>query len=353
MRAFTLLITTICAGLPLAGCSSSSTSPSATSGAAKADAALAARIADHAKKFRAQSNALNVEHTISDLNAKGGPVTESEGNGGASPSTPTSPQVAPSAVNTGSAGASTALLTSGDKRSFAALASRLGGSSGIAVTRLGPGGRIIVTGALRSGVAWSTMKMGVAAATFAAGQPDASTQALLTRAMTASDNAAAEQLWAKLGPPSTAGQKVTAQLRLMGDQATQVQTQVTRAGFTSFGQSVWSLKDQVRFTSALPCTSQGRSLLGLMGQVVSGQRWGLGSAGVQAQFKGGWGPGTSGGYLVRQTGILTVQGRPIAVSIGTLPPDGSFDTGTRNLTQIASWFVSHVNASRAPKKVTC
>ena len=98
---------------------------------------------------------------------------------------------------------------------------------------------------------------------------------------------------------------------------------------------------------------RGKAVLSLMRQVISSQRWGLGSAGVPAAFKGGWGPGASGDYLVRQTGVLTVGDRPIAVSIATLPADGSFDTGTRNLTKIASWLTSHVNATRAPKAIVC
>jgi hypothetical protein len=208
----------------------------------------------------------------------------------------------------------------------------MGGSSGIAVKRAGLGGQVTAAGGLRSGVAWSTMKTGVAAASIAAGT---SQQALLTRAITVSDNAAAEQLWSSLGSPDQAGARVNEQLRAAGDERTRVQTQVVRQGFSAFGQTEWALTDQARFTAGLTCTAPGKRIVELMSQVVPGQRWGLGSAGVPAVFKGGWGPGDGGGYLVRQMGILTIDERPIAVSIATLPADGSFDSGTRNLTQIA------------------
>ena len=45
-------------------------------------------------------------------------------------------------------------------------------------------------------------------------------------------------------------------------------------------------------------------VLQLMGEVVRGQRWGLGTSGVSSRFKGGWGPGPDGRYVVRQFGLL-------------------------------------------------
>ena len=56
-----------------------------------------------------------------------------------------------------------------------------------------------------------------------------------------------------------------------------------------------------------------------------------------------------GRYLVRQMGIVRLaNGRPLAASIATLPGDGSFETGTANLTQIARWLIAHVDASSVP-----
>jgi hypothetical protein len=94
-----------------------------------------------------------------------------------------------------------------------------------------------------------------------------------------------------------------------------------------------------------------------MNQVVSGQRWGLGSARVDAQFKGGWGPGVepgaAGGYLDRQMGVITIAGRPLAVTIANLPANGSHGAGTSALTAIARWLVAHANVSRLPRTPRC
>jgi hypothetical protein len=86
-----------------------------------------------------------------------------------------------------------------------------------------------------------------------------------------------------------------------------------------------------------------------MDQIVPEQRWGLGSLGASTQFKGGWGPGLDGGYLVRQMGILRLSnGRLLAVSMMTTAPNGSFGTATSNLSQLARWVVEHVDAGAVP-----
>jgi hypothetical protein len=194
-------------------------------------------------------------------------------------------------------------------------------------------------------VGWSTVKVPLAVAVVAnaQGQPGAGAMSLMRRAITASDNAAAEQLWSSLGVPPTAASRVQSVLRSAGDTQTRVQSQRVRPGFTAFGQTTWSLSNQARFAAALPCLKYGHSVLSLMGQVESGQRWGIGAVGVPAQFKGGWGPGPGGGYLVRQMGIVTLpDGSRIALSIASQPADGRFETGTANLTSLARWAVAHV-----------
>jgi hypothetical protein len=105
----------------------------------------------------------------------------------------------------------------------------------------------------------------------------------------------------------------------------------------------------------MACTNAGAQVLGLMSQVVAGQRWGLGSTGDEAQFKGGWGPGVTpgngDGWLDRQMGVLTIKGKPIAVAIATTAHDHA--TGTRNLTTIARWVASHVDVKHAPRRPAC
>jgi hypothetical protein len=249
------------------------------------------------------------------------------------------------------------ILSVADRASFARLASSLGGVEGLAVSGVGRGQAVERVGSLRSAIAWSTSKVPVAMAVLAAGQ-GAAHRSDLTQAITASDNAAALRLWSALGGGDAAAQAADAQLRAAGDTATQVESQALRgSAYTSFGQTVWSLADQTRFTAGMACSDAGAAVLGLMGDTVAGQRWGLGSAGVPAQLKGGWGPGSqpgvSGGYLDRQMGVVTVGGRRLAVAIATAPSDGSHATGTGNLTAIARWLVAHADAKAVPRSAAC
>jgi beta-lactamase class A len=249
------------------------------------------------------------------------------------------------------------ILSAADRASFERLAASLGGQSGLAVSGLGVGESVERVGALRSVVAWSTAKIPVAMAVIAGGGAGAQ-QTDLTSAVTASDNTAALRLWASLGGGQDAASAVDGQLRQAGDTHTHVESRALRgSGYTPFGQTAWALSDQARFTAGLPCTEAGTQVLALMDHVVAGQRWGLGSAGVDAQFKGGWGPGSQpgsgSGYLDRQMGVMTIHGKPLAVAIATLPADGSHEAGTRNLTAIARWLVGHADVRRLPARATC
>ncbi len=235
------------------------------------------------------------------------------------------------------------IFTAADRSSFTTLAARLGGSSGIAVAPVGRRTAVDELGALRAGPAWSTIKTAIAATVLGRGGGRPGTQGLLRRAITESDNAAAQALWSSLGAPAAAGAAVARTLAAAGDTATSVETRVLRPGFSSFGQTSWSLAGQARFTAGLPCLASGRPVLALMGEVVSGQRWGLGSSGLPARFKGGWGPDPRGRYLVRQLGVLTLpDDRTVAVTLASMPADGSFATGTQDLTELARWVAPRI-----------
>lgn len=244
------------------------------------------------------------------------------------------------------------LLTAADRASFTRLAATLPGAEGVAVSAVGPGQRVYRAGPLRSGVAWSTAKVPVAMAALEAG---AGSRADVTKAITASDNAAAERLWRALGAGTAAAAATDAQLRAAGDTRTRTQPEVLRPGFTAFGQTDWRLTDQARFMAGMRCTDTGPDVLTLMGRVVPGQRWGLGTTGTSAQFKGGWGPGIrpgqGGGWLDRQMGIIGVGGKPIAVAIATTA--GDHGTGTQSLTAIARWVKRSVDARSAPRSADC
>jgi hypothetical protein len=85
-----------------------------------------------------------------------------------------------------------------------------------------------------------------------------------------------------------------------------------------------------------------RFVLDLMGQVTS-DTWGLGSAGVEALWKGGWGPGVDGSYLVRQMGEIRVQGRRFVVTVAAIADDGTFVSGQALATAAARRLAGSVS----------
>jgi hypothetical protein len=171
----------------------------------------------------------------------------------------------------------------------------------------------------------------------------------MVEALTVSDNPAAEALWSSLGSPDVAAAAVERVLASAGDTSTRVETRVVRQGFTPFGQTPWSLAAQVQLMAALPELPYSGPIRELMRRVVPEQRWGIGALGEGAELKGGWGPGTDGGHLVRQMGIVSLSGgRPLAVALATIPADGTEASGIANLDRIAHWLGRCEAARRRP-----
>ena len=224
---------------------------------------------------------------------------------------------------------------------FARLETKLHAVAGIAVSAVGNGQAPIMLGDWEHGPAWSTIKVPLIIAALRQENPPTVTDAM-TAAITESDNAAAESIWASLGDPVTAARKVEAVLRQTGDSTT-VQSQKVRPEFTAFGQTDWSLTDQARFTSVAVCDSANAPVFALMGRVQPDQRWGIGTV-PGAQFKGGWGPSLTGSYLVRQLGVLPAPNGRIAVALAAQPASGKFDDGTAALDEMASWLTAHLGA---------
>jgi hypothetical protein len=223
----------------------------------------------------------------------------------------------------------------------------LPGAVGIAYAPVGNATRVTSLGELSAGVAWSTMKVPVAIAAVDAadGSPSVQTRKLMVAAITRSDNAAAEALWEGLGTPAVAARRTQAILRASGDGSTVVQSQRVRAGFTAFGQTHWTLQRQAGFAATLPCGPGSASVLALMRQITTEQRWGLGSLATNPAFKGGWGPDVDGAYVVRQMGVLSLSdGTRIGVALAAKPADGSFSTGTRYLGELAKWLANNVRS---------
>ncbi|WP_297006724.1 serine hydrolase [uncultured Corynebacterium sp.] len=213
-------------------------------------------------------------------------------------------------------------------------------------------GTVVTAGDLGTTVAWSTSKVPVAVAALRAvddgsSLSDAATvHSNVTAAITASDNAAAQALWDSLGDPATAGQKVERVLREGGDATTTVQTRVVREGFTSFGQTLWPTADQVRFAAGLSCLSGAQPVLTAMGQIAAGQDYGLGHL-PGARYKGGWGPATSGGYQVRQFGLVPgADGTLVPVAVAVTSPDGSYESGSAALSEIVDQLGATLGSAR-------
>lgn len=235
-----------------------------------------------------------------------------------------------------------------DASSFAELEAELGGQIGAAIGS--PGSTPPQSfGSLQSGSAWSTSKVPIALRVLRdVGGPSglSTTQAEeIRRALTLSDNEAAAALFAYLerehGGLSGASVAVGEVLREAGDNTTQISTH-GRDGFSSYGQTDWSLVNQQIFMSKLAADCIGTPasreyVLKLMGE-VSSDTWGLGSSGLPARWKGGWGPGVDGRYLVRQMGILYVGSREAVVTLAAIPSNGQFETAEAMATSIAQWL---------------
>jgi hypothetical protein len=212
--------------------------------------------------------------------------------------------------------------------SFQELSGSVPASIGVAIASA-DGGPVAAHGDWSDGVAWSTIKVPLAVAALRAGvaHPDQ-----LVAAITRSDNAAAEELWSQLGDP--AASLVQSVLREAGDPVSVVESHRLRAEYTPFGQTRWSLADQARFAAGLSRVSGASHIIGLMGALSVDHRWGLAAKGFAA--KGGWGPGLTDGYLVRQFAIVSgTVGVAVAAEVG----EGGYQAGVDAINSVADWIV--------------
>lgn len=245
-----------------------------------------------------------------------------------------------------------------------ALLSRLPGTSGLVVGAPGSGAPDLGGGAFSTGDAWSTIKVPIAERVLAdSGGPGGLTPAQadeIARAITLSDNDAAASLFAGLeqshGGLSGASAAVGEMLQQAGDGETVISTQ-GRDGYSTYGQTDWSLANQFKYMAALAggCISDTASrsyLLGQMASVGGSDTFGLGASGFPAKWKGGWGPGNDGKYLVRQMGVMEVDGKKVVVAMAAIADDGSFETGQTMLSQIARWTAARL-ASQVSAPTGC
>jgi hypothetical protein len=287
----------------------------------------------------------------------------------------TSRRPAPAPANEGTpaparAASSAGLVSERSRRSFDAFASSLGGRVGLAVAPLGEG-PIERLGSLQAGHAWSTMKVPVLTTLLVDiehGEARLSSRESedAALALEQSDNAAAEALFGELkvihGGLVPASEAVQETLRVAGDGSTRVNTAPNSGGFTTWGQTIWSTTGEVEFYRALAggCLLRPRDtayVLHLMRNVISSQRWGAGEAGYPAAlplaFKAGWGPESSGGYLVRQTAIVGSGRDGYVLSVIALPAGGSFAEGVSMVTALARWARRALPSQVSAPPATC
>ena len=195
--------------------------------------------------------------------------------------------------------------------------------TGIAVAG---GGEVVSAGVTQPVAAWSTAKVPLAIAAERAGVADPE---VVSRAITFSDNAAADTLWTSLGGGQQAAQATQDIIKTATVPATP-----PREGFSAFGQTQWSVADQAEFAASLGCLNGAEPVLAAMGVTDPAQAYGLSTL-EGALKKGGWGPGTDGGYEARQMGLVTLSGKTVAVAIYAKAPAGDYGQAQQMLTRLA------------------
>lgn len=221
----------------------------------------------------------------------------------------------------------------------AGVRARFGGAVGIAYVPVG-GGTPTVVGDLTTGAAWSTAKVPVAIAALRA-PGGAGHVASVWPSITVSDNAAAERLWESLGSDEQAAAAVDVVLRDGGDGRTVTQRERVHPPYSIFGQTQWALADQAVFAAYLPCRADAAEVWRAMGAISPEHRWGLGAI-PNAHFKGGWGPGPGGGYLVRQFGVVDAPGGSVAIAIAASPTSGDMDAGVAMVDAVTTALREHL-----------
>lgn len=159
----------------------------------------------------------------------------------------------------------------------------------------------------------------------------------------------------RAGSAGVAAARLEDVLAAGGDTQTRVSS-VGRDWFSPYGQTLWPLESQVRFLGALVAgyvlpPADTDWLATRMGDVVSGQRWGL-LRGGGSEGKGGWGPDPDGTYLVRQVVVLqTVDGDRYVAAAATRAGGRDFAANTKVLDDVLRWLEAHV--TEAPACLVC
>lgn len=202
-----------------------------------------------------------------------------------------------------------------------------GGRSGIAVaTEDG----VVHSGLSGNSWAWSTIKVPVA---LVADQRGLATDELIEAAISYSDNDAAYML-------SELIDNDYGDLPHVPDLAHPP------------GETNWSLADQARFASLLPCVDTVGTTYGAMGEIVEWQRRGLAEI-PGVHFKGGWGYDTETVYTLRQFGTVDVDDGVVGLAVITHPDDGTHATAEAILDDLGRGLAELVDARSIGPAVSC
>ncbi|MGW0246931.1 hypothetical protein ACWDYH_09865 [Nocardia goodfellowii] len=229
---------------------------------------------------------------------------------------------------------------------FALLQPALGGRVGLAIMPVG-GGKMTVLGDWTTGIAWSTIKVPLAIAALRHDPEGVLSE--VEAAITWSDNGAADALWASLGAGEEAARAVQQVLDEAGADDSDTGAPHTRLERSAFGATEWTLTDQVKFASKLPCLDQTDTVTKLMGEITPEQGWGLGKL-DDVEFKGGWGPDDETGiYTVRQFGLVPTKSGRVAIAVAAQADSGTYDDATALLDSLAELLGRHLTELRGGK----
>ncbi len=156
-----------------------------------------------------------------------------------------------------------------------------------------------------------------------------SMRSLVTRLIRYSDNTAADPLRDLLGGYARAADYTNLILRRAGDGSTVL-------GRPNFSQVAWSLSRQAILAHNMSALPGSAFVLTQMRNITASQAYGIGRY-PGACFKGGWGPRTGGGFMVRQFGSFTIGGRPTYVSVGA--ETTTFESGIAAIDQALGYYV--------------
>lgn len=254
----------------------------------------------------------------------------------------------------------------GAAHSFDALSASTSARIGLAVAPLGSG-ETQSFGSLQTGHAWSSIKVPILVTLMRDRHEELTASELrwAAAAIEVSDNDAAAGLFRRLeqihGGLSGASIAVKRVMASAGNTAAVTTAPPPPGAVSTYGQTNWSASEASAFYRALAngCLlgpGGTKYVLDLMSHVLPEQQWGLGEAHFDPSWsvaiKGGWGPeAASGGYLVRQSGVVRNSVAGIAVTMIAEDSSG-FEAAVGDLNRIASWL-SHSVRNLGPAASGC